>query len=149
MSLNLEICHVLSFNLFRLNIYQNSWCWNLKAFQLNVYSVLTKDQRTWKIQEHSYIVCRHSFLIIVGLRTLLANLLMTLYGLALCDEMLDHFPLFDETLRHIELCNCVFSQISTKNFLTVYLSKDKGNSNLIVNIQYLKSTLNLLKLQKR
>ena len=58
-----------------------------------------------------HIVCRHSFLIIVGLRTLLENLLMTLYGLALSDEMLDHFPLFDETVRHIELCNSVISYI--------------------------------------
>ena len=24
---------------------------------------------------------------------------------ALCDEIFDHFPLFDDTLRHIELCN--------------------------------------------
>ena len=31
--------------------------------------------------------------------------------LALCDEMFDHFHLFDETLRHIELCNSVICQI--------------------------------------
>ena len=31
--------------------------------------------------------------------------------LAQCDEILDHFPLFDYTLRHIELCNSVISQI--------------------------------------
>ena len=33
------------------------------------------------------------------------------YCLAQCDEILDHFPLFDYTLRHIELCNSVISQI--------------------------------------
>ena len=40
------------------------------------------------------------------------------------DEMFYHFPLFDETLRHIELCNSVISQVkSTKTFLTVYRSQ--------------------------
>ena len=29
--------------------------------------------------------------------------------LALCEEIFDHFSLFDETLRHIELCNTVSS----------------------------------------
>ena len=33
------------------------------------------------------------------------------YCLALWDEILIHLPLFDKPLRHIELCNSVFSQI--------------------------------------
>ena len=33
------------------------------------------------------------------------------YCLALCDECLDRFPLFDETLHHIELSNSGISQI--------------------------------------
>ena len=33
-----------------------------------------------------------------------------LHCLTLCDEMFAHFPLFDETLRHTELCNSVISQ---------------------------------------
>ena len=33
------------------------------------------------------------------------------YCLALCDEIFDHFPLFEETLRHIKLCS-TFSFIS-------------------------------------
>ena len=28
-----------------------------------------------------------------------------------CDEIFNHFPLFDETLRHIELCNSLISPI--------------------------------------
>ena len=32
------------------------------------------------------------------------------YCLAVCDEIFDHFPLSDETLRPIELCNAVISQ---------------------------------------
>ena len=31
--------------------------------------------------------------------------------LLLCDEIFNHFPLFAETLRHVELCNGVISQI--------------------------------------
>ena len=33
------------------------------------------------------------------------------YCLALCDEIFHNFTLFDKTLRHIELCNSVISQI--------------------------------------
>ena len=33
------------------------------------------------------------------------------YCIALCDVIYDLFSLFDESLRHIELCNSVFSQI--------------------------------------
>ena len=33
------------------------------------------------------------------------------YCLALWDEIFDPFPLFDETLRHIELCNSVISEV--------------------------------------
>ena len=33
------------------------------------------------------------------------------YSLYLCDEMFNHFPLFDETLRHIEVSNSVISHI--------------------------------------
>ena len=47
------------------------------------------------------------------------------YCLALCDEKFDYFPLFDESLRHMELCNSVIDQIHTaksaKTFLTVYI----------------------------
>ena len=45
--------------------------------------------------------------------TLLENLTddAIAYCLAVFDEIFDHFPLFDETLRHIELCNNVISQI--------------------------------------
>ena len=40
------------------------------------------------------------------------------YCLALCDIMFDHFPLFDETLRHIELCNSVISHIQGNTYNT-------------------------------
>ena len=33
------------------------------------------------------------------------------YCLALCDEIFYHFPLFEETLRHIKLCSGVISNI--------------------------------------
>ena len=36
------------------------------------------------------------------------------YLLALCDEVFEHFPLFDEMLRHIEFGNCVISQICSE-----------------------------------
>ena len=39
------------------------------------------------------------------------------YCLSLCVETFDHFPLFDETFRHKELCNRVISQ----TFLTVQM----------------------------
>ena len=48
--------------------------------------------------------------------------------LAVCDEIFDHFPQFDETLRHIELCNSIICHIhlysrakSAKKFITVYI----------------------------
>ena len=42
--------------------------------------------------------------------TLLENLTDDdMYCLALCEEIFKQFPLFDETLRHIELCNSVIS----------------------------------------
>ena len=34
---------------------------------------------------------------------------MTLAKLYICEENFDHFPLFDETLRHKELCISVIS----------------------------------------
>ena len=41
----------------------------------------------------------------------------------LCDKIYDHFPLFDETLCNIELCNSVitdkYSEKSAKTSLTV------------------------------
>ena len=38
------------------------------------------------------------------------------YCLAVCDEIFDHFPLFDEILRLIEFCNSVVSELySTTN----------------------------------
>ena len=50
---------------------------------------------------------------------------MTLNCIALCEEMFDYFPPFDETLRHIELCNTIassvtYSEIHTKTVLTVW-----------------------------
>ena len=44
------------------------------------------------------------------------------YCLALCNEIFDHLPIFDETLRHIELCNSVIRHMHRnppKAFLTV------------------------------
>ena len=34
-----------------------------------------------------------------------------MYCLVVGDENFDHFPLFDETLRHLELCTSVVSQM--------------------------------------
>ena len=49
---------------------------------------------------------------VIGAYTLLENLTDdAIYCLALCDEIYDHIPLFDEILRHIELCNYLNSQI--------------------------------------
>ena len=48
---------------------------------------------------------------ILAASTLLENLTDDVNCLALWDEIFDHFPLFDDTLRHIELCNSVISQI--------------------------------------
>ena len=42
------------------------------------------------------------------------------YCLALCDEMFAHFPLFDETLHHIELWNQSNTAKSAQTFLTMY-----------------------------
>ena len=33
------------------------------------------------------------------------------YCSAQCDEIFDHFPVFDETFRHIELCNSVITNV--------------------------------------
>ena len=33
------------------------------------------------------------------------------YCLALCDKIFDHFPLFEETVRHIKLCSTIISNI--------------------------------------
>ena len=41
------------------------------------------------------------------------------YCLAQCDEMFDLFPLFDKTLRHIELCNWVIRHLQ-KNPPTLF-----------------------------
>ena len=40
------------------------------------------------------------------------------FCLALCDEIFDHFPLFDKTLRNIELCNSVISHKTAKSAKT-------------------------------
>ena len=52
---------------------------------------------------------------ILAASTLLENLTDDVNCLALWDEIFDHFPLFDDTLRHIELCNSVISQIQEKH----------------------------------
>ena len=45
-------------------------------------------------------------------QTLLENLTDDAFAyIALCDEIFNNFSLFDKTLRHIELCNSVISQI--------------------------------------
>ena len=43
-------------------------------------------------------------LLIIIVYTLLENLTDDAYCLAVCDDMFDQFPLFNGTLRHIELC---------------------------------------------
>ena len=46
--------------------------------------------------------------------TLLENLTDDAMALAVCDEIFDPFPRFEETLRHIEVFNSVISQ-KTRN----------------------------------
>ena len=68
------------------------------------------------------------------------------YCLDLCDEIFDHFPLFDETLRHKELCKSVVSQLQLnppKFCLTVYTlytlystTLSQSNSKLEINFLY-------------
>ena len=46
-----------------------------------------------------------------GALALLENVIDERYCLVLCDEISDHFPLIDETLRQLEFCNSVISHI--------------------------------------
>ena len=44
--------------------------------------------------------------------------------------MLDHYPLFDETLRHIELCNMRHRSTTAKSAETVWSFLLKGSGSL-------------------
>ena len=60
------------------------------------------------LQRHEKLMQRRSM---AGALALLENVIDERYCLVLCDEISDHFPLIDETLRQLEFCNSVISHI--------------------------------------
>ena len=66
--------------------------------------------------------------------------------MALCDEMFDRFPLFDLTLRHIELCNIAPYQSHTVqlNPPTLFYNSEEGYKAKTINLLTTKHLFALL-----
>ena len=61
--------------------------WNIRWGYARVEPIYTLLEMFWRISLYT-----------------IRNLMMTLLLSSLCDEIFENFPLFDKTLRHIQLC---------------------------------------------